>query len=406
MAGPPLDGGRVEGSSIVRIAIFDYRVVTTNPIGSCHRRLLESLSREHDFTVFAVEFDNPCPERITWVRVPAPGRPLALLFLSYQLLAPLCYTTHRLRRSLRFDLVQIVESNLWFGDLSYTHFCHRGFLRRGGAQGSPSVLRGLLRWLDHRLHATFEPWVFRRARSIVVPSGGLARELQAEYSETADKLTVVANPIDLPRMAPPAYFDRREQRSSLGLGEGDVVIVFAALGHFERKGLPILLAALEGFRDTPLRLLVVGGQPDLVRSYSRAVRARGLNDAVRLVGMQGDIRPFLWAGDLFALPSAYETFSLVAIEAAAAGLPLLVTRLHGVEDMIEDGRNGFVVERTPAGVATGLHRFSSLSTHERRTMGERARASVQAYGVERFSAAWSQHYARLGASQRRPAGAE
>ena len=379
----------------MRIAIFDYKVVATNPCGGCHRRLLESLSREHDFTVFAVEFDNPCPERITWIRVPAPVRPLSLLFLSYQLLAPLCYVAHCLRRSLRFDLVQIVESNLWFGDLSYTHFCHRGFLRRDGARGSPSVLRGLLRWLDHRLHAAFEPWVFRRARSIVVPSAGLARELQAEYSDTADKLTVIANPIDLPRMEPPAHFDRREQRSLLGLGERDVVIVFAALGHFERKGLPILLAALEGFRNTPLRLLVVGGQPGLVRSYARVVRARGLDDAVRFVGMQRDIRPFLWAGDLFALPSSYEAMPLVVLEAAAAGLPLLVTRLYGVEDMIEDGHNGFVVERTAAGVAAGLHHFSSLSTHERRAMGERARASVQGYGAERFSAAWSEHYARL-----------
>jgi glycosyltransferase involved in cell wall biosynthesis len=385
----------VERSSIVRIAIFDYRVVATNAIGGCHRRLLDSLSRKHDFTVFAVEFDNPCPERITWVRVPAPGRPLALLFLSYHLLAPLCYVIHRLRRSFRFDLVQIVESNIWFGDLSYTHFCHRGFLRRGDAGGSPSVLRGLLRWLDHRLHATFEPWVLRRARSIVVPSAGLARELHAEYPETADKLTVIVNPIDLPRMELPAHFDRREQRSLLGLGEGDVVTVFVAAGHFERKGLPILLAALEGFRDTPLRLLVVGGQPDLVRSYARAVRARGLEGTVLFVGMQNDIRPFLWASDLFALPSSYEAWPMVVLEAAAAGLPLLVTRLHGVEDMIEDGHNGFVVERTAADVAAGLHRFSSLSTGERRAMGERARASVQGYGVERFSAAWSEYYARL-----------
>jgi len=379
----------------VRIAIFDYSVVATNPIGGCHRRLLESLSRKHEFTVFAVEFDNPCPDRITWVRVPVPRRPQALQFLSYQLLAPLCYAVYCLRRSPRFDLVQIVESNLWFGDLSYTQFCHRGFLRRGGARGSPSVVRGLLRWLDHRLHAMFEPLVFRRARSIVVPSVGLARELQAEYSETADKLTVVANPVDLHRMESPAHFDRREQRSLLRLGEEDVVIVFAALGHFERKGLPILLGALEAFRDTPLRLLVVGGQPDLVRSYAKVVRARGLDDAVRLVGMQGDIRPFLWVGDLFALPSSYEAFPLVALEAAAAGLPLLVTRLHGVEEMIEDGHNGFVVERTAVAVAAGLRRFSLLSTHDRRAMGERARASVQGYAVERFSAAWSEHYARL-----------
>jgi glycosyltransferase involved in cell wall biosynthesis len=379
----------------MRIAIFDYRVVASNPVGGCHRRLLEHLGHEHDFTVFAIDFDNPCPERVAWVRVPAPRRPLALLFLSYQLLAPVCYLAHRLRGGGRFDLVQIVESDLWFGDLSYTHFCHRAFLRRGGAGGGPSVARRLLRWLDHRLHAAFEPWVLRRVERVVVPSGGLARELQAEYPATAGKLTVVADPIDLARMRAPAWFDRGEQRSRLGLAEGDLVVVFAALGHFERKGLPQLLAALETLRGAGLRLLVVGGQPDLVRTYARAVRARGLEGMVRLVGLQDDIRPFLWAGDLFALPSAYETFSLVALEAAAAGLPLLVTRLHGVEDVLEDGRNGFVVERTPESVADGLRSFGSLPVSERRAMGERARASVRGYGVEGFTAAWSEQYARF-----------
>jgi glycosyltransferase involved in cell wall biosynthesis len=379
----------------MRIAIFDYRVVATNAIGSCHRRMMESLSGEHEFTVFAMEFDNPSPEQITFVRVPAPPRPLALLFLSYQLLAPLCYMLHRLRRRRRFDLVQTVESNLWFSDVSYTHFCHRAFLRRGGAEGSTSALRGFLRWLDHRLHALMEPPVFRRVKSIVVPSGGLARELQAEYPMVADKLTIVPNPVDLAQIERPVDFDRKGQRDGLGLRDDDVVIVFTALGHFERKGLPILLSALEALREAPLKLVVVGGQPDLVRSYSKEVQARGIGDAVRLIGMQDDVRPFLWMADIFALPSSYEAFPLAASEAAAAGLPLLVTRLYGVEDMVEDGRNGFVVDRTASAVAGGLRRFNALSASERQAMGNLARASVQRYGGEAFGTAWSQYYASL-----------
>jgi hypothetical protein len=53
----------------MRIAVFDYRVLRTNPVGSCHRALLQALCHGHDFTVFAVQFDNPCPERINRVRV-------------------------------------------------------------------------------------------------------------------------------------------------------------------------------------------------------------------------------------------------------------------------------------------------------------------------------------------------
>jgi glycosyltransferase involved in cell wall biosynthesis len=383
----------------MRIAIFDYRVTPTNPIGSCHRRMLQRLCNEHDFTVFAVEFDNPCPERINWIRVPAPGRPLALLFVSYHLLAPLCYLAHRLRHRARFDLVQIVESNLWFGDLSYAHFCHRGYLRLGRAAGSPSALRWLLRWLDHRLHALAEPWAYRHVASVVVPSRGLARELEAEYPVAAGKLTVLSNPVDLERMARAAGFNRAAKRAELGYDDHDVVVVFAALGHFERKGLPILLDALQALDGTPLRLLVIGGQRDLVRSYQGAAHARGLGERVRFTGMQDDVRPFLWASDLFTLPSVYEAFPLVALEAAAAALPLLVTPLHGVEEMIEDGCNGFLVERTMQGVADGLRRFAALSGPERQAMGERARSAVQSYGVEGFATRWSDHYSEL--AQRR-----
>ena len=103
----------------MRIAVFDYRVTATNPCGSCHLRMLRDLCGEHEFVVFATEFENPCPGRIEFVRVPAPRRPLALLFVAFHVLAPMCYAWHRLRTRKRFDLVQMVESNLLGGSQDY-----------------------------------------------------------------------------------------------------------------------------------------------------------------------------------------------------------------------------------------------------------------------------------------------
>ncbi len=102
----------------MRIAVLDYRVVPTNPIGGCHLRMLKGLCREHQFTVFAPEFQNPDPDRIEWVRVPVPKRPLALLFIAFHAIAPFYYWFYRLRRGVRFDAVQIVESKFSFGDIS------------------------------------------------------------------------------------------------------------------------------------------------------------------------------------------------------------------------------------------------------------------------------------------------
>ena len=161
----------------MKIALFDYVVTQNNGIGKADLAILAALCHEHEFTVFSVEFENPCPERIRWVRIPALKRPLVLLFVTFHLLAPLCYLWHRLRYRVHFDHVQIIESNLLFGDIAYSHFCHRAFLKDHWKDAGATGLRGALRWLDHWLHARLEPCVYRRASRIVAPSRGLAREL-------------------------------------------------------------------------------------------------------------------------------------------------------------------------------------------------------------------------------------
>jgi len=173
----------------MRIAVFEYKIIRSSPIGSCFLRMLEGLSREHEFTVFAAEFENPCPSRIRFVRVPTPTRPLALLFLSYHFLAWLCYVAYCASRRSWCDLVIMVECNLSQGEVSYAHFCHRAYLRHHWRQAKARGLHGALRWLDHWLRARLEPWMYRRVKHIVVPSEGLARELAREYPGRKRKFT-------------------------------------------------------------------------------------------------------------------------------------------------------------------------------------------------------------------------
>jgi glycosyltransferase involved in cell wall biosynthesis len=386
------------------IALFDHKVVSGNPIGGCHLRILEGLAGDYRFTVFATQFENPRPDRIRWVRVPAPPRPLVAQFLCFHLLAPLLYLAVRLKHGAAFDLVHAMENCALRTDVAYVHFCHRAYLRQHWKQSGAHGVRGWIRWLDHRVRALVEPAVYRRAGRIIVPSRGFGAELVGEYPWLREKVSVVPNPIDVPRLRRPPEFDRDGFRAGLGLRPADVALVFVALGHYERKGLPLLLEALDRIPDPFLRLLVVGGERDLVSQYREEVQRRGLAHRVVFAGMQRDVAPFLWAADAFAFPSAYETFSLVSFEAGAAGLPLLISSLHGIGEVLRDGENGFVLERTAAGVEAGLRRFLDLAPDKRRQMGERARAAVAAYSVPRFVAAWRDFYGELfGGPVRRPA---
>jgi glycosyltransferase involved in cell wall biosynthesis len=376
----------------MRIAVLDYKVLSTNPIGGCHLRMLRGLCAEHEFTVFAVKFDNPCPDRIRFVRVPAPSRPLALLFLAFHVLAPLYYWAHRLRHRIRFDLVQLVESDCSIGDISYTQFCHRAFLKTYWRDLGATGIRGRFRWLDHWLHALCEPFVFRRVQRIVVPSGGLARELSAEFPCTQGKVTVIPNPVDFKGLERPPEFERADFRRRLGLEPNAVVLVFAALGHFERKGLPLLLQAIQDISEPALKLVVVGGEPALVASYQARVARMGLTGRVVFAGMQRDLRPYLWSADAFAFPSFYEAFPLVSLEAAAAGLPLIATPLNGVEEILRDGENGYLVSRSPGGIADGIRRLLALSPEARARMGEEARSAVARYDTPNFISRWRDFY--------------
>jgi glycosyltransferase involved in cell wall biosynthesis len=376
----------------LRIAVFDYRIIRNNPVGGCHLRMLRALAAEHEFTVFSVEFDNPCPDKIKWIRVPVPVRPLALLFLAYHALAPLIYLCHRIRTGRQYHVIQMVESNLSFGTICYSHFCHRAYLKYHWKKSRVNGLRGCLRWLDHWLHASLEALVYRRAKQILVPSNGLARELQQEFPFTATKIRVLPNAIDVELFQRPAAFDRQWFRSSLNLKETDTVFLFAALGQFERKGLPLLMDAVKRLESRAAKLIVVGGEQDLIEKYCLIAKEKGIEESIRFVGMQPDVRAYFWAADAFAFPSVYETFSLVAFEAAAASLPLIAPLLNGIEEIIQDGKNGIVVRCTVEEIAAGLQRFLGLPPKLRETMGVQAHLAAGTYGEARFIGNWQGLY--------------
>jgi glycosyltransferase involved in cell wall biosynthesis len=386
--------GASERESGLSIAVFDYRVRPGNPVGSCHRALLGALAKEHRFTVFAAEFDNPAPDRITHVPMRVPLRPLALLFTAFHLWAAYRLAVAKPVECRPFDLIQSVESNIAFGDVVYAHFCHRAYMRLQGRALLRGGLRGWLRWLDHALHTLAEPAVYRRARRVVVPSHGVRRELETEYPVVRDKIDVIPNPVDTVSMQPPADLDREKLRRSFGLNPGDLVIVFVALGHFERKGLPVLLDALVRSPGRIARLLVVGGQQSALEPYRVQVRAKGLADRVIFIGSLDDVRPALWASDALALPSLYEVFPLVVLEAAAAGLPIIVSRLHGVEEFLRDGLNGLLVERNPDSLARTIGILDAMGADARAAMGRQAAADVQRYGIGAFADHWRNFYGR------------
>jgi glycosyltransferase involved in cell wall biosynthesis len=154
------------------------------------------------------------------------------------------------------------------------------------------------------------------------------------------KLRVVRNGI----VPQPSTAPRHVARRALGL-PSDMPIALTIARFTEQKGHRLLLAAIPAVlvRRPGARFLWVGEGP-LKPEMEEAVAALGLDDRVRFLGQRSDVAALMAAADLFVLPSMFEGLPLVALEAMAAGLPVVGTRVCGTDEVVVDGETGRLVE--------------------------------------------------------------
>jgi glycosyltransferase involved in cell wall biosynthesis len=378
-----------------RIIVLDHDVSRASPAGSCVLAEIEALVTRYDVTVVSHSLDESLRGRVQWLRVPLPRGPVIARYVAFVALAPSRVARARRDAGTRPVLVQATEGQFAGADVCYTHFCHRAYLERYWLQQTAAGLRRVLRRLNFEFNAWAERRAFRRCRQVVAVSRGLAREIVETYPFLEGRVVNIPNPVDLSRFARPADFDRAQARASMGLGTNDRVIAFAALGDFSRMGLGVLIDGLALTPDPSVKLLVIGGkQAAEIEAYEVAARERGLADRVVFAGLRSDVQRWLWAADVFALPSLYEAFSLVMIQAAAAGLPVIATPMHGIDEWLEHGVNGWRVKRTPESIAAAIG--EAFSQPERLVrMGEHASRAAARYSPALFGETWLERIRQL-----------
>lgn len=112
----------------------------------------------------------------------------------------------------------------------------------------------------------------------------------------------------------------------------------------EQKGHDVLIKAFARIgRDFPAARLVIVGEGPLRPILERAIEERGLGQSVVLAGRRDDVRAFMPDAAVLAHPSRWEGFGLVLLEAMAAGLPIVATRVSAIPEIVEDGVTGFLV---------------------------------------------------------------
>jgi UDP-glucose:(heptosyl)LPS alpha-1,3-glucosyltransferase len=155
------------------------------------------------------------------------------------------------------------------------------------------------------------------ARRVICNSRFVADQVVKRFGFDRDRLDVIYNGVPYHQFS---RGDRALGRQALKLGPKDYVVLLVGAGR-ERKGHDLAWQAIRRIRDKEAKLLIVDSPPPVAMPHVYA------------------------AADVFLLPTLYDPFANVTLEALAAGLPVITSAQNGAAEIMTDGVNGFVLSR-------------------------------------------------------------
>lgn len=176
-------------------------------------------------------------------------------------------------------------------------------------------------------------------KAVICNAEMVKQEIIEDFSIPANKIHVIYNAIDSSRFVPASEDLRVKLRNEMAIPQNAVALVFVGSG-FERKGLAGAIQAIAGTD----RYLIVVGQDKAEKQYQALAQSLGCLNRIRFMGMQKNTLPFYQAADGLLLPTLYDPFPNVILEAMACGLPVITSLTCGGSEFITTGQNGYVCD--------------------------------------------------------------
>lgn len=232
-----------------------------------------------------------------------------------------------------------------FGQIYVNHGLHRAMLDASGQKA-----RMLMRNPIH-LFLLVREWLrfaMGTHQYVVCFSQPEAEQFVRYFPSTQGRIVVIPNGVNLKRFCTDNAA-RHAMRQQQGAAESDHVLAF--VGHeFERKGLLLIIESL-ALLPSHVKLWVAGGTAQEIAKGQALAEQVGVQQRVRFLGVMKEIPALMNGADTLVLPSTFEAWPLVGLEAMACGTPVLMTAVGGIPDFLKPRHNGLFVERTSSSIA-------------------------------------------------------
>jgi UDP-glucose:(heptosyl)LPS alpha-1,3-glucosyltransferase len=250
------------------------------------------------------------------------------------------------RRRGHWDVVQSHERTLTQDVYRAGEGCHRAWLEARARPG---------RGLYNRVVLSLERRVFARTPKIVAIARAGKAEIERLYGLPASRIHVVYNGVDAGRFGGAAKA-RAAVRADAGIAPDAHALLFVGSG-FERKGLATAIEALARL-STGARLIVVGKGD--TSSYRALARRLGVDARIAWLGPRPDVERWYGAANVVVLPTIYEPFGNVHLEALAAGVPIVTTTRAGGAEIVPEACGAVVAPGDAGAVAAAVERLRAM----------------------------------------------
>jgi len=228
--------------------------------------------------------------------------------------------------------------------------------------------------------------------SILAISGGV-RDALIGSGVSADRIEVVPSGIDLgPFQAP---FDRPAARKRLGIADGDLLVLQIAALAPHKSQTDLLRAAARVRTDRPDVKIWIAGEGPLRGDLEAEHRALALGESVRFLGFRNDTTDLLRAADLFVISSYLEGLGTSILDAMAAGLPVVATRVGGIPEIVAHEETGLLVPpRDPDKLAAAILVLAG-DPARRAALGAKGRERARAFSADATAERTREAYLRV-----------